>query len=379
MIDLNKAWQKPTHFGSELHRADIFSLPTELHVQVFLELQYQDLCSFRALSTRARDLLAEGEIVRQWLFQNTDRHQLKLYLPGAESTFQHLLNQQRRSRTATVFATLLADYVEQKILRYTMQWRDEYPIETKKELLHSVTKQLGESMIPLTMTVQHYLEQSASILIEASSSSSTDYRPTYRSQERKIFEKHDSEHLHLAHQFWMFLIWLSDQILHRPSYAGALERTVRGWSMEPLNRFDYRLLLLFGNVNVLVKLLQAGTPKQRRKTMDSWLARLDPDRDVQWQQHWQKATAACGRQLSMARQHVKRVLDVKLSARDLWVESAEAVLIAKDELLPQEDGPIGTPQQVRELTGRRITRVSHTPRSPLSSCSFSHLRPSLTH
>lgn len=292
------------------------------------------------MSAKARDLLSGGEIIRQWITQNADRQHLKLYPPEPEPTFQYLLDQQRRLRTATEFATLLTEYIEREILRYTLLRRDEYPIR-RIEFFETVRSQLKKKMIPLIVTVQHYLQQSACILLDAVSSSVDDYHTTYRSRERQIFETHEPAHLHLAHKFWMFLIWLSDQLLHRPSYAGTLERTVRGWSMEPLNRFDYRLFLVFGNVDALTPLVRAGTPKQRRKVMDSSLSRLNPDRNILWHQHWQKIPASCGKQVT--EEQVQRVLKVELSAMDVWVESAEAFLIAKDEILPQENVSIGTP------------------------------------
>ena len=117
--------------------------------------------------------------------------------------------------------------------------------------------------------------------------------------------------------------------------------------MEPLNRFDYRLFLVFGNIDALVPLVRAGTPKQRRKVMDSWLSRLNPDRNILWHQYWQEIPAAYGKQVT--REQVKRVLCLEQSATDLWVESAEAVLVAKDEILPQENVAVGTPWQVMDF------------------------------
>ena len=337
-----KAEQKPTKHSSKEDAANLLSLPVELHVQILLALQCRDFCSFRAVSTRARDLLSEGEIIRQWIIQKADRQHLKLYPPGRETTFQYLHDEQSRLRTATGFATLLAEYIGKKILRYSLLRREEYPFR-RIDFLETVTSQLKEKMIPLIVTVQHYLEQSACILLDAGSSSDEDddYHTSYRSRERQIFESYEPAHLHLAHKFWMFLIWLSDQILHPPSYAGTVERTVRGWSTEPLNRFDYRLFLVFGNIEALIPLVRAGTPKQSRKVMDSWLSQLNPDRNILWHQGWHKVPAVCGKQVT--KEQVKRVLGLELSATDLWVESATAVLVAKDEILPQDNNPIGTP------------------------------------
>jgi hypothetical protein len=202
-------------------------------------------------------------------------------------------------------------------------------------------------MVPLILMVQHYLEHCATILLDTVAISSEAFHSTYLPRERHIIEGYEPEHLHLAHKFWMFLTWLSRQILHRPSYAGTVERTVRGWNMEPLNGFDYRLFLIFGNMDALVRLVRAPSPKARRKVIDTSLARLDPERSVLWQQHWQGVAGARGKQVT--KEQVKRALSVQLSASDVWSESAQIILVEKDQIPPQGNVPIGTPWQVMDF------------------------------
>lgn len=332
---------------SRHENANIFSLPTELHIEVFHALQCEDLCNFRASSTRSRDLLSEGEIVRQWIIKNTDKHQLNLYPPPAEPTFEYLLEQQARHRTASKFAALLATYIEKEILRYTTRGFDVLPSRSRDEAVQAVDRQLRENLIPLILMVQHYLEQCASILLDTAAESSDDFHTTYFPRERHIIQGYGPEQLHLAHEFWMFLTWFSRQILHPPSYAGTLERTVRGWSVEPLKAFDYRLFLIFGGVDGLLRLMKAPSPKARRKIIDTLLAHLDPERSVLWQQHWESMTAVRGEQVT--RDQAKRVLSVQLAESDVWAGSAQDVLVQKGQIPSQGNEPIGTPWQVMEF------------------------------
>ena len=347
-------------------RANIFTLPTELHVQIFLTLQCEDLCNFRAASHESNHLLSEGEIVRQWILRNTDEYQLKLYPTPTQPTFQNLLEQQARHRTASEFATLLASYIETEILRYTLRPPDLFSSRSGNEAIHAVKMQMREKMIPLILTVQHYLEHCAATLLDTIVNSSEDFQSTYLARERLVVESYDAEQLHLAHKSWMFLTWLSRQILHPPSYAGTLERTARGWSVEPLNAFEYRLFLILGNVDALVQLLKAPSPKARRKFIDSSLARLDPERSVLWKQHWQSIAGARGKLVT--KEQVKRALGVQLSESDVWAESAQVVLMEIGQISPQGNGSrIGTPWQVmdflRDLAGYDVL---HLPPSMLS-------------
>ena len=334
---------------SRRESADIFSLPTELHIQIFLALQCEDLCNFRAVSTKSRDLLSEGEIVRQWIIHHADKQQLKLYSPPAEPTFEYLLEQQARHRTASELATVLAAYIEKEILRYTLRRFDVFPNRTRHEVFHAVKTQLRDKMVPLILMVQHYLEHCATILLDTVAESSEAFHSTYLPQESLLIEGYEPEQLHLAHKFWMFLTWLSRQILHNPSYAGTVERTARKWNMEPLNGFEYRLFLVFGNMDALVRLIRAPSPKARRKVVDTSLARLDPEGSVLWQQHWQGVAGERGKQVT--KEQVKRALDVQLSASDLWSESAQTILVEKDQITPPASDrvPIGTPWQVMDF------------------------------
>ena len=92
-------------------QTNLFSLPAELQTQIFLDVSQCDLYAFRAAGKRAHDLLREGEILRQWINQNADRQQYKLYPPPENATFQYLLDQEARRKEAEVLAGEISDYI----------------------------------------------------------------------------------------------------------------------------------------------------------------------------------------------------------------------------------------------------------------------------
>lgn len=322
-------------------------MPTELHTQIFLDLRFSDLNSFRATSTQARSLLHSGEIIRQWILKHGNQQQLKLYPPPEDLTFQYILNQKYRTATAENLAQSLAEYIVREILRYTLRRLDVFPNRTRGEVFLTVKAQLKEKMIPLILTIQHYLTHSASILLSTVAKFGDEYHVHYRRLERAVVEGYALEELELTHKFWLFLVWLSDQLLNRPSYAGTLERTLRGWSMEALNRAEYRRFLVLGNVEGLFQLMMATSPKQRRKGIEGLMVKLDPGRNVNWQSHWEEVASMYDGQVT--KEVVERVLQVQVSETDVFVESARSILKDKGSRVGSGDNSIGTPWQVMDF------------------------------
>ena len=99
------------HISHTPKQTDIFSLPTELQAQIFLDLSYWDLHAFRAAGKKGYDLLEQGEIIRQWINLNAGRQQFALYPPPENPTFQYLLDQEARRKEAGVLAGEISNYI----------------------------------------------------------------------------------------------------------------------------------------------------------------------------------------------------------------------------------------------------------------------------
>ena len=211
--------------------------------------------------------------------------------------------------------------------------------------------QLKHKMIPLIITLRHYLEQCAASLIRTTRITGATFRNVFLPQTAEVISAYDVDHMHLVHKFWMFLVWLSGQILRRPTYAGTVERTLRGWSTdERIPHFEFRLFLVFGNVGALTQLIRAHTPKHRRKVIEKFLARLDPERNVQWQLHWQNTGATSGKQVT--KEQTDLILNLELSELELWVGSAHKVLVQKGKILKNDQNdhiPVGSAWQVMDF------------------------------
>ena len=263
-------------------------------------------------------------------------------------------------------ATMLAEYVEREILRYTLRRLDVYPTKSRTDVFEAVKAQMRDEMIPLIFTVQHYLEHSAEALLSVLASPDHNLSRDYAPLERKIFESYDADHLLLAHKFWLFLSWLNSQILNRPSYVGALERTMRGWITDPLDRFEFRLFMVFGNFGAMKKLTRLGSYKHRRRVVEMWIRQLDPEQSVQWRQNWQDVMPRLGE--CPTKQQAAAALELNFSAGGVWVDSARAILIKEGLVAEDSDKEIGTPWQtmdfLREIAGYDVL---HTPPSMLNN------------
>ena len=330
-------------------KSDLFSLPIELHAQILNIASFRDLCAFRLVNTNAHYLLSKGEILRQWIGKHFGKNQLRLHTPTTSPTFQYVLEQHRRLSTATELAIVLAEYIERKILRHTLRRLDVFPDQSRGDLFATVKAQLRDQMVPLILTLQHYLEQFAASLLEDVISSQTGTRPDYVSRGRGIMASYERDTLLLTHRFWMFFCWLQNQILSRPSYVGNVERAVRGWIVEPLNPADMKLFVVLGNMRAFLQLMSLGSYKQCRKAVEAWIRQLDPERNVRWEERWQAIAPRFGE--VPTKKQAEEALKLDLSTTDVWFESARDVLFEEGliSVAERNDDRVGTPWQTMDF------------------------------
>lgn len=265
-------------------KANLLALPTEIYAEVLSHVDFAALCSFRLLCQTTRYLVSEGDIVWTWITENVNTHALTLHPAPSPPTFVYILEQHRRSQTVAGTAFTLVEYIEHEILRHTLRRANIDTDQYRQGLFGLVKIRLRENMMPSLFTIQAYLELKAETLL---SSPSPDIQPGQPSsqehapgKETTFFLSLPAPHLHQAHKCFLFLTWLSNSILSRPSYAGAMERTMRGWLSDPLDAVNYRLYLLFGGIGALGKLVELSSYKHRRKAVEAWGRGLDPGQNV---------------------------------------------------------------------------------------------------
>lgn len=147
-------------------------------------------------------------------------------------------------------------------------------------------------MTPLLFIVGHYLSTLEKDLLNSGTNGSTPHWDCGKSSDR--FDVYTQDQLFSAHYAWLFLQWIFNQVLNQPSYAGAVERAMRGWNTTPLDSNALAKTLIHGNLAAVKQFLQLKDYTERKKWALSFLANLNPEQKQQkhpsdWQAAWQKA------------------------------------------------------------------------------------------
>ncbi|KAK7193184.1 uncharacterized protein CC84DRAFT_1166481 [Paraphaeosphaeria sporulosa] len=272
--------------GSRLYRA-LLLLPNELLVQILCELFIADILALRRASRALNELVTAcgPALVRFWVKHKMGSLHTKLYPPPRtnEAHLQYLLAMRRRHIASIRLTRELATFVLKDTLRHTNQ--------RQKEMWASVY----EKMIPLVFGVGYFLEEHRRILLERDLGrirprSHIGYdictTPGITSQERKILKSLDPPLRLQCFYMYCFILQVLMRKLRPPTYAGSVEKVLRGWHGKPACVEDIAFVLILGGVGAVAKLLACENYSERRRLLHSFITRLSPHENVRWREHW---------------------------------------------------------------------------------------------
>jgi hypothetical protein len=190
----------------------------------------------------------------------------------------------RRRHIASVRLTReLANFVLKDTLRHTS--------ERQRQLWTSVY----EKMIPLVFAVGYFLEEHRRVILERDLGR---IRPRHHigydicttpgitEEERAIFKRLDQP-LRLQYFYmYCFIVQVLTRKLRPPTYAGSLEKFVRGWTRQPACNEDIAFVLVLGGISQVAKLLSCSNYSDRRRHLHTFITRLSPHESVAWRSHW---------------------------------------------------------------------------------------------
>lgn len=190
----------------------------------------------------------------------------------------------RRRHIASVRLTReLANFVLKDTLKHTN--------ERQRQIWTSVY----EKMIPLVFAVGHFLEEHRRVILERDLGR---IRPRYHigydicttpgitNEERRIFKRLDQP-LRLQYFYmYCFIVQTLTRKLRPPTYAGSLEKFVRGWTGQPACNEDIAFVLVLGGISQVAKLLACKNYSERRRLLHTFITRLSPHESVAWRSHW---------------------------------------------------------------------------------------------
>ncbi|KAK5135174.1 hypothetical protein LTR08_005560 [Meristemomyces frigidus] len=373
----------------EAVNATLLTLPTETLAHILRYVDFKTLCAVRSTCSAAKDILLEGEVVRQWIGVNCHEQQIALYPPPTPATFLYILEQEHRASfvlaLAVQYTNHIGDMIEGLFLPRSLPLgreqhsHDAFRLVTweatirrtldREQHFHDAFRPVKEAMtlklVPLLLTTLHYLEHFADAILESCKDQSPQHTQTsrdqYAAQRHSILDQYDAKDLLELYKFWLFLTWLINHLLPCPSDVGAIECRARIRTMDVLYERDFNTVLVFGHFAALSMMLSVNTFPDRRSMVQQWRRQLDPTASTLWQDQW--------RSFSLQRRVPERAqaecaVRVKLQAGEIFVSSARTISVEKgllNAMTVDSDLEIGTVQQccafLRDLAGYDVLSV----------------------
>ncbi|KAK5707442.1 hypothetical protein LTR17_020679 [Elasticomyces elasticus] len=342
--------------------ATLLALPTEMLGQILHHVAYKDFCAMRTTCREAERRLTEGDILREWLHCNFDASFLILYPPPERVTFAYLSSMQKRYAVAADTAGLYTEYIERHIVRHSLIRLSPYLRDVKlKEDFREIAIIMQDRMLPMLLTLQHYLETCAKLYIDEGlcttprswelSAAEQHYLKQERKkcrieQELKTLESYEPDHLLDVYNLWLFMSWTHNQLIEPPSYEGNFSRALH-WKDVPLSSGSLDFIIVFGNLNALGQLMRIRAYRERQKAVKEWLRVLDPATCHPWRKNWAHFSLEYGK--IMSEEEGKRVIKIRPQDGEVFLNNARAVLIRQGLLHEEGSTEVGTTQQCTEF------------------------------
>lgn len=261
-----------------------FTLPNELQIQILCGLQFDELLALRLSNTSFFNLIHQNEspLVRHLIKNDAPRLLLDLWPPPQipqAASFAYFLGLTHREIVVRDLATHIADFIMIKICRRTTK--------SQQEGFHPRYQRIRSRCEPLILTLYHFFESYRNVLMKpvinetsGSRKSGPLYSPSLdqlaspREIEKKIIDRYDTKQLLQVHQIYKLLLAAFVRKLRPPSYAGRLERSLRGWSKTPASQDDIVKVLLLGGIREVKQIIEIKTYSARRKALDDFIEGL---------------------------------------------------------------------------------------------------------
>ncbi|MCJ1226332.1 hypothetical protein MMC12_002982 [Toensbergia leucococca] len=133
------------------------------------------------------------------------------------------------------------------------------------------------NMRPLLLMIFHFFEN---YRIARTKSNNMDRAITSEDElvevETRIMELYEPNDLYQAHAMYKFLILVITRKLRPPTYAGKMERSLRGWRQKPATSAEMAKLVVLGGLEAVAEVVKCDSYRARRTTLDKFLSRVLP-------------------------------------------------------------------------------------------------------
>ncbi|ROW18009.1 hypothetical protein VPNG_00397 [Cytospora leucostoma] len=244
------------------------NLPNELQIQIIASLPLSDVLNLRVASRAWHCMvtLNESPIVRYQLAHEVPAYAKRLY-PVSETTgytLHYLCGLWHRLHVAAKLSRRMCDWCTKEIF-----------LKTTRDQVASFASQrerMYRRLIPLLFTVFHFLEKYRKlhlqyILEHGYGLERTPY--TLNPIEVQIMNMYDDRTLLQVHQVFPLIVASFCRRLRPPSYAGRVERAVRGYLREKPADELHTAILCLGGLRQVLRLWEVKGYNTRRGVADT--------------------------------------------------------------------------------------------------------------
>lgn len=246
------------------------ALPTELQIEIIVSLPLSDILNLRLASKawHAMITMTEVQIARYHLEHNIPAYAKRLYpLPeGTKPTLHHVCGLWHRLHVSAKLAYFICERVTKEIfLRNTEAQRREFA---------PAWERMRRRLIPLIFTIFHFFETYRARhldYLQKNRGVGIRHMPyTLNPIEVEVMNMYDDRTLLQVHQVFPLVIASFCRRLRPPSYAGRVERTVRGYLREKPADEVHVAALICGGLRQAEKFWEIKGYNTRRAAVDTW-------------------------------------------------------------------------------------------------------------
>jgi hypothetical protein len=247
-----------------------FGLPPEIQIEIISRLSIPKLLSLRLASKGLYNLVAsnESQIARYHIANTLPRYAVDLYPPpeAEKARFYYLFAIWHRLHVASKYSELVTEQATKEIfLRTTEQQRQEFKPQENR---------MRRNLMLRIFTINHFFERYRELHVGAIVSSGVPLSRqaiTRNPFESVIFESYSDDTLLKAHEAWPLVISSFSRRLRPPSYAGRIEKSIKGhyWKEKPADEV-YAAILYVGGLRQACGFWNIKGYDARRKAVDTW-------------------------------------------------------------------------------------------------------------
>lgn len=259
-----------TNFIPSLTLSDLFlTLPHELQEQIIAPLPIHDVLNLRLVSKVFHTLVTHNEstIARYHIAHSLPQYSLRLYpVPNPEFVNLHYLcSIWHRLHVASKLSTMIAKQAVKEIFLRTT--------EAQLQEFEPQHRRMRQRLMPLVFTLFHFFETYRDLHVRHL----VEHGTPLNSQafilnpiESQVMAMYDDQTLLQAHQAWTLVISSFSRRLRPPSYAGRLERSIKGYLKDRPPDEVYTTILTIGGLRQAQRFWETKGYNARRAAVDTW-------------------------------------------------------------------------------------------------------------